>query len=234
LNYIALICARAGSKGLPGKNIKILNGIPLIGWSIKVAKEVEKISRVIVSTDSEEIARIALEYGAEVPFMRPKELAQDDSSEWRVWQHTIMHLNDQKYPIDGLIIVPTTAPLRSKEDINNCIKEFENGNVDTVITVSDSHRSPYFNMIKNNKNGYSSLVIHPEKKITRRQDVPKVYDVTTVAYVVSPNFILQNNSIFDGRVRSVYIPPERALDIDTMLDFRIAECLINNREGLVK
>ena len=81
MNYIALICARAGSKGLPGKNIKILNGIPLIGWSIKAAKEVEKISRVIVSTDSEEIARIALEYGAEVPFMRPKELAQDDSSE---------------------------------------------------------------------------------------------------------------------------------------------------------
>ena len=89
MRYIALICARGGSKGLPGKNIKLLGGIPLIGRSIQIAKQVSRIDRIIVSTDSEEIAEVAIEYGAEVPFMRPKELAQDDSSEWLVWRHAL-------------------------------------------------------------------------------------------------------------------------------------------------
>ena len=227
--YVALICARSGSKSLPGKNIKPLNGVPLIGWSIMVAKQVERISRVIVSTDSEEIAKIALEYGAEVPFMRPNELAQDDSPEWLVWKHALDYLNNHNNGIDGLVVVPTTAPLRSKDDVNNCINEFEKGNVDVVITVSNAHRSPYFNMVKTNQNGFSSLVISSKEKITRRQDVPEVFDMTTVAYVAKPSFVLQNHGIFDGRVRSVYIPPERSLDIDTPLDFKIAEYLVNNQ-----
>lgn len=229
MNYIALICARGGSKGVPGKNIRLLCGTPLIGWSINIAKKNKRISRVIVSTDSEEIAKTALKYGAEVPFMRPKELAQDESPEWKVWQHAIRYFNSKKYSIDGLIVIPTTAPLRSEEDIDNCIDKFEDSDVDSVITVSDSHRSPYFNMIKNDKNGYSSLVIDKQKKIIRRQDVPEVFDVTTVAYISNPEFVLQYNGIFDGKVQSVYIPPDRSLDIDTPLDFRIAECIISNR-----
>ena len=96
-------------------------------------------------------------------------------------------------------------------------------NVDVVITVSNAHRSPYFNMVKTNHNGFSSLVISSKEKITRRQEVPEVFDMTTVAYVAKPSFVLQNHGIFDGRVRSVYIPPERSLDIDTPLDFKIAE-----------
>ena len=98
-----------------------------------------------------------------------------------------------------------------------------------VITVSIAHRSPYFNMVKTNQNGFSSLVISSKEKITRRQEVPEVFDMTTVAYVAKPSFVLQNHGIFDGRVRSVYIPPERSLDIDTPLDFKIAECLVNNQ-----
>ena len=229
MKYIALICARGGSKGLPGKNIKPLNGVPLIGWSIMVAKQVERISRVIVSTNSEEIAKVAVEYGAEVPFMRPNELAQDDSPEWLVWKHALDYLNNHNNGIDGLVVVPTTAPLRSKDDVNNCINEFEKGNVDVVITVSNAHRSPYFNMVKTNQNGFSSLVISSKEKITRRQEVPEVFDMTTVAYVAKPGFVLQNHGIFDGRVRCVHIPPERSLDIDTPLDFKIAECLVNNQ-----
>ena len=229
MKYIALICARGGSKGLPGKNIKPLNGVPLIGWSIMVAKQVERISRVIVSTNSEEIAKVAVEYGAEVPFMRPNELAQDDSPEWLVWKHALNFLKNQNNEIDGLVVVPTTATLRSKGDVNNCINEFEKGNVDVVITVSNAHRSPYFNMVKTNQNGFSSLVISSKEKITRRQEVPEVFDMTTVAYVAKPGFVLQNHGIFDGRVRCVHIPPERSLDIDTPLDFKIAECLVNNK-----
>jgi N-acylneuraminate cytidylyltransferase len=224
MKYTALICARGGSKGIPGKNIKPLNGIPLIGWSIKIAKQIDRISRVIVSTDSDEIASVAIEYGAEVPFIRPQELAMDDSPERLVWRHAIDYLYDNNYDLDGLVVLPTTAPLRNIIDVNNCIDEFEKGDVDTIITVSNAHRNPYFNMVTVDNDNYSSLVIPPQNKVDRRQVAPKVFDMTTVAYVVRPQSIYEHHSIFSGRVRSVHVPPERALDIDTPLDFMIAEC----------
>ena len=231
MKYIVLICARGGSKGLPGKNIKPLNGIPLIGWSINIAKQIDRVSRIIVSTDSEEIAKVALKYGAEVPFMRPKELAQDDSPEWLVWKHAIKHVESYgNEDIDAIIVLPVTAPLRSVKDVNSCIDLFEESEVDSVITVSEASRSPYFNMIVNNDSGYASLVIPPKDQITRRQDSPEVYDMTTVSYVVDVNFIKNNNGIFEGRVRSVIIPRKRAIDIDNLMDFQIAECLLNQKE----
>ena len=226
MKYIALICARGGSKGLPGKNIRPLNGTPLIGWSIKIAKEIERVSRVIVSTDSKEIAKIALEYGAEVPFMRPENLALDNSPEWSVWRHAINYLeNQQSEKIDALVVLPVTAPLRTIRDVNKCIDLFEKGGTDSVITVSESNRNPYFNMTSNDSKGYSSLVIQSDKGITRRQDAPEVFDMATVAYVVDTNFIKDFNGIFEGRVKNVVIPRERAVDIDNMIDFKIAECL---------
>ena len=231
MKYIVLICARGGSKGLPRKNIKPLNGIPLIGWSINIAKKIDRVSHIIVSTDSEEIAKVALEYGAEVPFMRPKELAQDDSPEWLVWKHAIKHVESYgNEDIDAIIVLPVTAPLRSVKDVNSCIDLFEESEVDSVITVSEASRSPYFNMIVNNDSGYASLVIPPKDQITRRQDSPEVYDMTTVSYVVDVNFIKNNNGIFEGRVRSVIIPRKRAIDIDNLMDFQIAECLLNQKE----
>ena len=229
MKYIALVCARGGSKGVPGKNIRLLGGRPLIGWSVQVVKSVERISKLIVSTDSEKIAQVAREEGALVPFMRPEELAQDNSPEWLVWRHALNYLLENgEQDIDALIIVPPTAPLRSAQDIENCIDEYEKGDVDVVITVSDAHRSPFFNMIKNDNDGFSTLVIPPTETVIRRQDAPEVYDMTTVAYVVRPDFVLQQNALFEGKVRSVHIPPERALDIDTLLDFKIAECLISH------
>ena len=231
MSYIILICARESSKGVPKKNIRKLAGKPLLAWSIEISKMVTSASSTIVSTDSEEIASIAKDYGAEVPFIRPTHLSQDDSSEWLVWQHAMDYINTKYVDIDGLIVIPPTAPLRNITDIENCIDEFEKGNVDVVITVTDAHRNPYFNMIKIDSNGYSSLVISPENNIIRRQDSPTIYDVTTVAYIISPKFIHQGKGVLSGRVRSVYVPPERAIDIDTMLDFQIAECLmLGNKE----
>jgi N-acylneuraminate cytidylyltransferase len=229
MKYIALICARGGSKGLTGKNIKPLNGVPLIGWSINIAKQIDRVSRIVVSTDSEEIAKVALEYGAEVPFMRPKEIAQDGTPEWLVWRHAINYLEVcEGENLDAIVVLPVTAPLRSINDVNTCIDLFERGGADSVITVSEANRSPYFNMIVNDCNGYASLVIAPENQITRRQDVPKVYDMTTVAYVVNTDFVKEYSGIFEGKVKSVTIPAERAIDIDTMLDFKVAECLVLN------
>lgn len=228
MKIVALICARGGSKGLPGKNIRPLAGKPLIAWAIDQARAVERIGRVIVSTDSGDIAAVARESGAEVPFLRPAELAGDNSPEWLVWRHVLNFLkeSDGAYP-DALIVVPATAPLRAVVDLERCLDEYEKGVTDMVITVTDAHRSPYFNMVKVQSDGTVGLVIPPEGSISRRQDAPVVYDVTTVAYVAKPEFVMTRNGIFDGRVRHVHIPAERALDIDTLLDFRIAECLMD-------
>lgn len=225
-----MICARGGSKGVPGKNIRPLADRPLIAWSIDHARAVRRIARVIVSTDSEEIAAVAREAGAEVPFLRPAELAGDNSPEWLVWRHALSYLKetDGAYPA-ALIVIPATAPLRAVEDLEHCLDEYEKGGADMVITVTDAHRSPYFNMVKVQADGTVTLVIPPEGSITRRQDAPVVYDMTTVAYVARPEFVMTRNGTFEGTVRQVYVPPERALDIDTALDFRIAECLLATR-----
>lgn len=232
MNIVALICARGGSKGLPGKNIRPLAGVPLIAWSIRQAQAVPRISRVIVSTDSEEIAAVARKAGAEVPFMRPVELAQDNSPERSVWRHALEYLkaNEGAYP-DVLLVVPATAPLRLPEDLERCLDEFVQGDVDTVITVAEPHRNPYFNMVKARADGGVELVIPPVDGIlTRRQDAPDVYDMTTVAYVTAPDFVMYADTIFAGRVRAVRIPVERAVDIDTLMDFRVAECLLQYRD----
>ena len=234
MNYVALICARGGSKGVRGKNIRLLKGRPLIGWSIQVAKRVSQISRIIVSTDSEEIARIAREQGAEVPFARPSALAEDSSPEWLVWRHALDYLRmDEKESLDGLVVVPPTSPLRSSQDIENCISEYERGGVDVVITVSEAHRNPYFNMVTVNDQGFVELVISPKENFYRRQDAPNIFDVTTVCYVVRAQFVQQYSGIFEGKVRSVFVPPERALDIDTELDFKFAEFLMAEGAGQV-
>jgi CMP-N-acetylneuraminic acid synthetase len=232
MKYVALICARDGSKGVPGKNIRLLNGRPLIGWAIQAAKQVSKISRIIVSTDSDEIAKIAKEQSAEVPFMRPSVLAEDNSPEWLVWRHALDYLaKDGQEDLDGLVVVPPTSPLRNFHDIEKCISEYEKGEVDVVITVSEAHRNPYFNMVTVDNRGSAELVISPKTKIFRRQDAPNIFDVTTVCYVARPRFVQQCSGVFEGKVRSVFIPPERALDIDTELDFKFAEYLVAEGRG---
>jgi N-acylneuraminate cytidylyltransferase len=228
MKAVAFIFARGGSKGLPGKNIRPLNGKPLIVWSIEHALSVKRIKRVIVSTDSEEIAEVARQYGAEVPFMRPAELAVDNCPEWLAWRHALNYLKESTGALPEVMVsVPTTAPLRLPIDIENCLDEYEKGNADMVITVTDAHRSPYFNMVKTNADGSVGLVNPPQSTIARRQDAPVVYDMATVCYVANPEFVMAHNSTFEGRVKAVHVPAERAIDIDTLLDFQIAESLLN-------
>jgi len=229
MKAVAFIFARGGSKGLPGKNIRPLAGKPLIAWSIEHARSVERIERIIVSTDSQEIANVARKYGAEVPFIRPENLSSDTSSEWLAWRHALNYIFETEGSMpDVMISVPATAPLRIPLDIENCLDEFEKGDLDVVITVTDAQRNPYFNMVKENNDGTVSLVMQPQSKVTRRQDAPILYDIATVAYVASPDFVMTHQSIFEGRVRSVHVPIERAIDIDTLIDFKIAEILYAN------
>ena len=216
---------------MPGKNIRSFGGKPLIAWSIEHALAVDRIERVIVSTDSEEIAAIAREYGAEVPFIRPAELARDDSPEWLAWRHALNYLLETTSALPEIMVsVPTTAPLRLALDIENCLDEYEKGDADMVITITEAHRSPYFNMVKTNQDGTVGLVNPPHSAIARRQDAPVVNDMATVCYIANPEFIMTHNAMFEGRVKAVNVPVERAIDIDTLLDFQIAECLLNIRE----
>ncbi len=226
MNAVGFIFARGGSKGLPGKNIRVLCGKPMIAWAIEQAKAVKRISRVIVSTDSEEIAEIARQYGAETPFIRPPELASDDSPEWLAWQHALNYLQGENGMPDVMVSIPITAPLRQPEDIDRCLDCYASGDADLVVTVCPAYRSPYFNMVKLNGDGTVNLVIPPTENVSRRQDCPPVFDMATVAYVANPQFVLTSNAMFEGRVRAVEVPPERAIDIDTLMDFRIAECLM--------
>ena len=232
MNTVGLIFARGGSKGLPGKNIRMFNGKPLIAWSIQHALAVKEIDRVVVSTDSEEIAEVAIEFGAEIPFIRPNELSEDGSSEWLAWQHAINFFKNEKkaFP-DIMVSIPATSPLRIIEDIENCLKTFKINNFDAVISITESKKSPYFNIVKKNNDGSIELLIQPKKIISNRQLVPEAFDITTVCYVLSTEFIINNNSIFDGNIGSSYVPIERSIDIDTLQDFQFAEYIfkLNNK-----
>jgi len=226
----AFIFARGGSKGLPRKNIKVLAGKPLIAWAIETALKVSEVNRVVVSTEDPDIAHVAREFGAEVPFIRPKNLASDNASEWDAWRHALLTLRDieGEFP-DPFISVPTTAPLRLPDDIRACISTYNEGGADVVLAVTEAHRNPWFNMVTTESDGTVRLVNEFSGFINRRQDAPSVRDITTVAYVANPHFILENNRIFDGIVKSISVPVERAIDIDTPYDFAIAEFLMNQR-----
>lgn len=215
----AFIFARGGSKGLPNKNILPIGGIPLVAHSIRIAKKINQIHSIYVSTDSSYIGDIAEEAGAHVIY-RPFHLATDDSPEWLSWQHAINEVHKIYGSFDIFLSLPTTAPLRSVDDVQRSLKALQ-PDVDIVLTMSHARRSPWFNMVTLQESGTVNLV-SPDGTINRRQDAPECFDLTTVAYVSRPQFILSANSMWDGNVAGVLIPPERAIDIDNQLDFQIA------------
>jgi len=227
MKIFAFIFARGGSKGIPRKNIRNLDGKPLMAHSILMAQSINKISRVFVSTDDQDIADVGVKYGAEI-IRRPTELAQDDSPEWLAWLHAIEWLEKRKNYFDCFVSLPPTSPLRNKVDVLNCI-DMLSEDTDIVVTTTNSSRSPYFNMVKE-QDTYLKLAIESYGSYIRRQDVPTIYDMTTVAYVSKPDFIKQNRNIFDGRVRSVLIPKERAIDIDDEIDFKNSEILMKEHK----
>lgn len=230
-HVVGFVFARGGSKGVPRKNIRPLAGKPLIAYAIETGLASALVDRVIVSTDDEEIAQVARRYGADVPFTRPPELARDDSPEWLAWQHAIRTLSQDQdsRPMDVFVCIPATAPLRAVEDVDACVQMLLGGAADLVITVKPAARNPYFNMVTLDAEGRARLVIQPETAIRRRQDAPAVYDMATVAYAALPSFVLDADNMFAGRVKAVVVPEERALDIDTELDFAFAEFLLGRQ-----
>ena len=221
MRTFAFVFARGGSKGIPRKNLQLLAGKPLLAWSIEMGQSLAEVERVFVSTEDPEITETAISFGAEV-LTRPAELAQDTSPEWLAWQHAIKVVEEKFGRFERFLSLPATAPLRNQQDIECCLNRLDK-ETDVVITMLPATRSPWFNMVCQEPKGDLRLLV--EGNYTRRQDAPIGYDVTTLAYVLRPEFILEKQRLWDGRVKGVEIPPERALDIDTPLDLEIARFL---------
>jgi CMP-N-acetylneuraminic acid synthetase len=229
----AFIFARGGSKGVPGKNIKLLAGKPLIAYAIETALATRRFESVIVSTDSEEIAAISRRFGAATPFLRPAELASDTAPEWNAWRHAIQFVQNHHGVFDIFVSLPATSPFRNVNDVRGCMSLLEeNPETDIVLTGRRAERSPYFNMVLVDERNFARLVIEPKNNLVRRQDAPEVFELTTVAYAARPHFILRADNVWAGKVRMVVIPEERAMDIDTKHDFFIAECIAREHPGV--
>lgn len=227
---VACIFARGGSKGVPRKNIREFNGKPLIAWTIELALGLGIFDHVYVSTDSEDIAEVARQYGAEVPFLRPAELASDTVPERLAWRHAVQNLP----PFDIMASLSATVPLRKPDTVMKCIELFQQGGAEMVITVTPSKGHPSFNMVRVDEEGYAHLLDSVEKMVLRRQDAVKNYDMTPVCYVASPEVIMTHNRIMTCKVKPVVIEAVEAVDIDDMLDFEIAEFIHAKKlKGLV-
>ena len=230
MSIVAAVFARGGSKGVPDKNLRLLAGRPLVTHAVEQARACRGVGRVVVSTDSAEIAEVARASGAEVPWLRPQELASDTAREWDAWQHLLRWLAIEGELPETLLAVPCTAPLREVQDLERCLAAVEPG-VDIVITVTPAHRNPWFNMVELDDDRRARLVLEPPARIHRRQDAPPVFDVGTVAFAARPEFVLSASSLYDGVVRAVEVPEERSLDIDTETDLAFAEFLLQRRSG---
>ena len=228
---VAGIFARGGSKGVPGKNLRVVGGQSLIQRAVTQATQARHVTRVLCSTDSQEIADEAARYGAEVPWLRPAELAQDTSREWDSWCHMVRYLRDHGDDPMYLMAVPCVAPLRTLEDLNKCTDLASSSGADVIMAVSDAHKNPWFNMVTiDETTSQVRLVNEPAQRIYNRQAAPQVYDVSTVAFIIKCDYLLEATSIYDGETRAVVLPKTHCVDIDTEDDIAYAEFLLARRE----
>lgn len=229
-SVLCTICARGGSKGVKNKNIKTLNGKPLIAYTIEQAKASKLFEHIVISTDSDDIANTAKQYGAEVFFKRDADIASDTAGKLDVIKDAFLksekHYNQT---FDYLIDLDATAPLRDTKDIIDSFKQFIEDNNDNLITAAPSRRSPYFNLVEQDKNGKVYLSKTLDSNIARRQDAPKSYDMNASIYIWKRETIINENSIFLENTGLYVMPEERSIDIDSELDFKFVEFIMKGR-----
>lgn len=224
----ALIPARGGSKRLPRKNVKLLHGKPLIAWSIEVAKASKYIDRVIVSTDDEEIKQISEQYGAEVPFLRPEHLSNDHASSFDVIKHAInfLQLNQTN---ELIVLLQPTSPLRLVSELDTALEFFVQKNAKGVVSISETEHSPMWSNTMP-EDGCMSDFIRPEVQGKRSQDLPTFFRLNGSIYIYETLALLEQSKIFfNENVYGFETSLETAVDIDTALDFLVAETILKNR-----
>lgn len=229
------LAARGGSKGVKNKNIRDLNGIPLIAHTIRQAIRWGKADRIICSTDSDAIASVAKNYGAEVPFARPAKLATDTASKLDVLRHALKTVEAQsaeQYPI--VIDLDVTAPVRKISDIERAYQLFISKRPKSVFSVTPCRKNPYFNMVKVNAKGYAGLLKKPYFAVKSRQQAPKIYDMNASIYVYDRKYLLSKNtkSAISSKSLILMMDEFSAFDIDSEADFQFIEFLLS--KGAIK
>ncbi len=230
---LCTICARGGSKGVKNKNIKTLEGIPLIAHTILQAKESGLFDRIVVSTDSDDIAEAAVEYGAEVFFKRALILSDDNAGKLEVIKDAFKRSEEYfetkfEYSVD----LDATSPLRLSSDIAEALEYFlSKGGKGNLFSVSPSHKNPYFNIVELDSEGYAriSKSLSDESMVLSRQSAPQTFDINGSIYIWDRETLLNNSTIFLKKTLIYSMPVERSIDIDTILDFQFVEYLMYNK-----
>lgn len=226
MSILAVIPARGGSKGIPRKNIKPLASKPLIGWSIEAAKQSSCLDRIIVSTEDEEIASVARNLGADVPFMRPAELAVDDTPGIDPVLHAISHLPD----CDWVLLLQPTSPLRSAEDIDGIWQFCQERGALSAVSVCEVEKHPYW-MYQLNAAQRLAPFIKGRPDVTRRQDLAPAYALNGAMYLAKIEWLLKQASFVGPETLGYVMPLERSVDLDTPQDWRWVEFLIEQKNG---
>ncbi len=228
---LGTICCRGGSKGVPGKNIKMLNGKPLMVYTIETARQSKYLDDLIISTDDAEIIKIAEDHSVYVPFIRPSELASDTAGKWAVFIHAVENYEKITGKTIGYIVdMDVTVPLKTGLDIDAAISmALSNPTADVVITGYEPERNPYFNMMEMQGSGFARIVKETTPPIQRRQDAPKVYSLTPAAYVVKKEALYQYKHWSEAKCLISEMPRERSIDIDTAFDFKLIEFISNEK-----
>lgn len=226
MTTICTICARGGSVGVPRKNVRVLNGKPLIGWTIEQAQACPSIGDVFVSTDDPEIARIAVDFGATVPFQRPDHLASSEAGKLPVITHLVEHLESTGLVMDRIVDLDPTSPLRRLEDIEGAIALLDES-TDVVITGYRSDKNPYFNMVEQKADGRFGLVVSSDA--VARQAAPPVYAMNGSVYVWHRRTL--GKGLWAGNTQLYEMPHDRSVDIDSELDFRVVQLLMAESGG---
>lgn len=235
MKRICTINARGGSKGVKDKNIRFLGGKPLIAYSIIQAKQSGLFSYIAVSSDSEEILATAKQTGADILIKRPPEFATDQSAKLDAIKHCLLESEKIAFEIFDIIVdLDATSPLRDVEDIIDAVILLESRKVSNVITGMPARRSPYFNMVEINEDGFVELSKKPSQVIVRRQDAPKVYELNASIYVWKRQALLENNTLFNADTLLYVMPEERSIDIDSELDFSIVDFLMKKKREHLK
>ncbi len=226
-NILGLIPARGGSKGLPRKNIRPLLGKPLITWTIEQALASKYLDRVVVTTDDKEIAEVSKKYGAEVPFMRPKELAEDNTKGIDVVLHALNWLkeNDKQKQYDLIMLLQPTSPLRKSEDIDKAIELLFLKEEKSIVSVCEvDHHPLWANTLP--EDGCMKDFIRQEIMNKNRQELPVFYRLNGAIYLAYCNYIKKQKSFFGEKTFAYIMPKERSVDIDDKIDLKLAEILI--------
>lgn len=226
---IAIIPARGGSKGLPGKNIKPLNGLPMIGYAIREAQQSTFISDIIVSTDSPDIANVAKELGASVPFLRPDKLAGDTSSAIDVYIYTIDRLNNEYgFSIENFVVLQPTSPLRTTEDIDGALATFFDQQAESVISVTEAAHPPVWAK-KINEEGILKNYFPEYASNQNRQEINTAYMPNGAVFAFNYLKLKSEYGYYFEKTYPFIMPANRSVDVDTYLDFEFAEFLMKKR-----